>query len=108
MSCLHSSEGENRQREAGSQTHHRPVGRHQDAGRKAANATSHMSTEKRGWDRGGVSTGGRSEKERLDVQLDHIGSKGRYLWADLLLPVNPGHRRNHSQLGEELPSVSSY
>lgn len=57
----------------------------------------------------GVSTGVRSEKERLgDGQQDHVGSKGRYLWADLLLPVNPGHRRNHSQLGEELPSVSSY
>lgn len=53
MSCLHSSEGENRQREAGSQTHHRPVGRHQDAGRKSANATSHMSTEVREWGGGG-------------------------------------------------------
>lgn len=61
MSCLHSSEGENRQREAGSQTHHRPVGRHQDPDRNAAKATSHMSTEMReGVGAGrGVSTGGK-------------------------------------------------
>lgn len=87
MSCLHSSEGENRQREVGSQTHHRPVGRHQDPGRKAANATSHMSTEMRGWGGGGVgvSTGERSKRERLVGGTMSEGSKGRYVWADLLL-----------------------
>lgn len=48
-----------------------------------------------------MSTRGRNEKGRLG-ETANLGSKGRYLWA----AVNPEHRRNHSQLGEELPAIS--
>lgn len=77
MSCLHSSEGENRQREVGSQTHHRPVGRHQDPGRNVANATSHMSTETREWGGGGGEHRGKGVRKRDWGGGNHVGRKQR-------------------------------
>lgn len=76
MSCLHSSEGENRQREAGSQSHHRPVGRYQDPGRNTANALSHMSTETEGMGVGQTWEEGARKRDGGGVQ---VGSKGRCL-----------------------------